>query len=83
MGKRYKLRIYHSGLKYFFGQPNLNARQSRWLEFLSEYDFDIKHILGTENNMVDALNKRVHEMHVTTISMYKFDLRDQILDISK
>jgi hypothetical protein len=83
MGKRSKPRIYHSGLKYFFGQPNLNARQSRWLEFPSEYDFDIKHILGKENNMVDALNRRVHEMHVTTISMYKFDLRDQILDISK
>jgi hypothetical protein len=46
MGKRFKLRTYHNGLKYLFDHPTLNARQSRWLEFLCEYDFDIKHIKG-------------------------------------
>jgi hypothetical protein len=83
MGKIFELRTDHSGLKYLFGQPSLNARQSRWLEFLSEYDFDIKHIRGKENKVVDALNRRVHEMHATTISMYKSDLCDKILEVSK
>jgi hypothetical protein len=46
MGKRFELRTYHNGLKYLFDQPTLNARKSRWLEFLSEYDFDIKNIKG-------------------------------------
>jgi hypothetical protein len=46
MGKRFELRTYHNGLKYLFDQPNLNARQSMWLKFLSEYNFDIKHIKG-------------------------------------
>jgi hypothetical protein len=41
MGKRFELRTDHNGLKYLFDQPTLNARQTRWLEFLSEYDFDI------------------------------------------
>jgi hypothetical protein len=45
-GKKFELRTDHSGLKYLFGQPTLNARQIRWLEFLSEYDFDINHIKG-------------------------------------
>jgi hypothetical protein len=80
MGKIFELRTDHSGLKYLFGQPNLNARQVRWLEFLSEYDFDIKHIKGKENKVVDALNRRVHEMHATTISMYMSDLKDKILE---
>jgi hypothetical protein len=31
MGKRFELRKNHSGLKYLFGQPSLNVRQSRWL----------------------------------------------------
>jgi hypothetical protein len=31
MGKRFKLRTYHNGLKYLFGQPTLNAKKSRWL----------------------------------------------------
>jgi hypothetical protein len=33
--------------------------------------------------VVDALSRRVHEMHATTISMYKFDLCDRILEVSK
>jgi hypothetical protein len=46
MGKRFELRIDQSGLKYLFEQPTLNARKTRWLKILSEYDFDIKHIKG-------------------------------------
>jgi hypothetical protein len=52
MGKRFELRTYHSGLKYLFEQPNLNARKPRWMEFLSEYDFCIKHIKGKENKLL-------------------------------
>jgi hypothetical protein len=33
--------------------------------------------------VVDALSMMVHEMHVTTISMYELDLCDKILEISK
>jgi hypothetical protein len=44
MGKRFELRTKHCGMKYLLGHPSLNVRQSRWLEFLSEYDFKINHI---------------------------------------
>jgi hypothetical protein len=80
MGKRFELRIDHNGLKYLFDQPNLNARQSKWLEFLSEYDFDIRHVKGKENKVVDALNRIVHELHATTISMYQTDVKGKILE---
>ena len=33
-------------LKYLFDQQNLNARQAIWLDFLSEYGFEIRHIKG-------------------------------------
>jgi hypothetical protein len=59
IGNKFELRTNHSGMKYFFEKPTLNYRQTRWLEFLSEYDFDIKHIKGKENNFFDALSKRV------------------------
>ena len=49
------------------------------MEFLSEYDFDIKHIKGKENKVVDALNIRVHLMHATTISMHQLDLKRKFL----
>jgi hypothetical protein len=80
MGRRFELRTDHNGLKYLFDQPTLNARQSRWLEFLCEYDFDIKHIKGKENKVVDALSRKVHELHATTISMYRTDIKDRILE---
>jgi hypothetical protein len=80
MGKWFELKTDHNGLKYLFDPPTLNARQSRWLELLSEYDFDIKHIKGKENKVVDALSRRVHEMHATTISMYQSDLKHGVLE---
>jgi hypothetical protein len=80
MGRRFELRTYHNSLKYFFDQPSLNVRQSRWLEFLCEYDFEIKPIKGKENKVVDALNRRVHELHATTISMYQTDIKSRILE---
>jgi hypothetical protein len=83
MGKRFELRTYHNGLKYLFDHPTLNARQSRWLEFLSEYDLDVKNVKGKENKVDDALNRRVHELHAKTIIMYQSDLKHKILEAAK
>ena len=83
MGRRLELRTNHNSLKYLFDQPTLNVRQSRWLEFLCEYDFDINHIKGKENKVVDALSRRVHELHATAISMYQLDLKPEILEAAK
>jgi hypothetical protein len=33
--------------------------------------------------VVDAVIKRVHELHATTISMYLSDLKDKILEATK
>jgi hypothetical protein len=80
MGKRFELRTYHNSLKYLFDQPTLNARQIRWLEFLCEYDFDIKYIKGKDNKVADALSRKVHELRATAISMYRTELKDRILE---
>jgi hypothetical protein len=66
-----------------FGQPSLNSRQSRWLEFLREYDFNIRDIRGKENKVVDALTMRMHGMHDTKISMYQTYFCDRVLEVSK
>jgi hypothetical protein len=80
MGKRFELRIDHIGLKYIFEQPTLNVRQTRWLEFLSEYDLNINNIKGKENKVVDALSRRVNLMHATVVSMHQPKLKSIILD---
>ena len=68
MGKNFELRTDHDGLKYFFEQPNLNARQRRCMELICEYEFEIKHIKGKENKVADLLNRKIHVMHVATIN---------------
>jgi hypothetical protein len=79
MGKKFELRIDHYGMKHLFGQSTLNARKTRWLEFVSEYDFEIKHIKGKENQLVDALSRRALEVHIAAISMYRTDLKDKFV----
>ena len=61
-------------------QPNLNARQARWLAFLSEYDSEIQHIKGKENKVVDALSRNAKLNFTAAISTYKTDLEEQLED---
>ena len=42
IGRRFLLMSNNISLKYLFNQENLNARQARWLSFLSEYGCEIK-----------------------------------------
>ena len=80
MGRKFELRTDHCGLKYLFDQPTLNAREARWLEILCEFDFEIKHIKGKENEVVDAVSRKVHEMHLASLSIFQSDLREQIIN---
>ena len=68
----------NKGLKYLLDQPNLNARQARWLAFLSEYDFEIQHIKGKENKVSNALSRNEKLNFIAAISTYKIDLEEQL-----
>jgi hypothetical protein len=57
LGRKIVLVTDHSGLRYLFDQPKLNARQARWMALLSVFDFEIKHIQGKLNRVVDALSR--------------------------
>ena len=57
MGKKFLLKTGNMTLKYLFDQPDLNARQAIWLDFVSEYHFKLKHIKDKENKVVDALSQ--------------------------
>ena len=66
------------GLTYLLDQPNLNARQARWLAFLSGYDFKIQHIKGKENKVVDALSRNARLNFTAIISSYTTDLDEHL-----
>jgi hypothetical protein len=48
----------HRNLRTFMTTKELNARQARWAEELSSYNFVIEHIKGKENKVADALSRR-------------------------
>ena len=58
----------------------MNARQRRWMELLCEYEFDIKHVKGKENKVAGALSRKIHVMHVATISTCTLDLKYRIIE---
>ncbi|THH17415.1 hypothetical protein EUX98_g9138 [Antrodiella citrinella] len=47
----------HRGLTHLLSQRNLSGRQARWLERISEYDFEVKYVPGIENVLADALSR--------------------------
>ena len=48
------------------------------MSFLSEFDFEVKHIKGKKNWVVDALSQRTREVYENTMSQPKSDLLSKI-----
>jgi hypothetical protein len=61
-----------------FNQPDLNARQARWLAFLRKFDFEVRHIKGKENKVADTLRRRVVGLFEINISRAESDLEQRI-----
>ena len=48
------------------------------MALLSEFDFEVKHIKGKENRVVDALSRRTHEVYEITMSQPESDIMNRI-----
>ncbi|GKE56425.1 putative reverse transcriptase domain-containing protein [Tanacetum coccineum] len=48
----------HKSLQHILDQKELNMRQRRWLELLSDYDYDIRYHLRKANVVADALSRK-------------------------
>jgi hypothetical protein len=78
MGRKCLLLTDNSDVKYLFIQLDLNARQARWLSFLREFDFKVRHIKGKESKVAYALSRRIHALFEINISMAESDLEQRI-----
>jgi hypothetical protein len=78
MDIKFLLLMDNSGVKYLFSQPDLNARRARWLAFLSEFDFEVRHIKGKENKVAYALSRRFHGLFEINVNRAESDLEQRI-----
>ncbi|GKF46983.1 putative reverse transcriptase domain-containing protein [Tanacetum coccineum] len=73
----------HKLLQHILNQKELNMRQRRWLELLSDYDCEICYYLGKANVVVNALSRkeRSKPLRVRALVMtISLDLPKQIVN---
>ncbi|GJZ22036.1 putative reverse transcriptase domain-containing protein [Tanacetum coccineum] len=63
-GPKYTVFTDHKSLQYILDQKELNMRQRRWLEFLSDYDCKIQYHPGKANVIFNAQAKAMEEENV-------------------
>jgi hypothetical protein len=78
LGRKFVLMTDHCGLRYFFDQLKLNARQATWMALLSGFDFEIKHIKGKENRVADALRRSMKTIHLVAVSTCEIDVKNRV-----
>nr|GEV84406.1 putative reverse transcriptase domain-containing protein [Tanacetum cinerariifolium] len=72
----------HKILQQILDQKELNMRQCRWLELLSDYDYEIRYHMGKANVVADALSRkeRIKPIRVRALVMtIGLELAKQIL----
>jgi hypothetical protein len=57
---------------------DLNARQTRWMALISEFDFEIKHIKGKANRVEYVLIQSLQAIHLAETSVGECNIKQRI-----
>ena len=77
MPKEFVLYSDNHALQYIMQQPKLNQKHAKWVEFLQNFTFVLKHISGQSNRVADALSRRNVVIQENQVQVLGFEyLRD-------
>ena len=63
----------HEALRFLSSQKKLNPRHGKWVEFIQAYTFVLKHHVGTENKVADALSRRSILLNAVSTEVIGFE----------
>jgi len=73
LSKEFVIHSDHESLKFLKSQDKLNKRHARWVEFLEQFPYVIKHKQGKTNIVVDALSRRYSLLSILETKFLSFD----------
>ena len=72
-GQSFSVYTDNSACKWFLQTPQLNAKMARWLDYFSQFEFELFHRPGVENVVADCLSRPPDEVppprDVATVSV--------------
>lgn len=83
MGRKFLLLTNHHSLTNYFSQPTLNYRQAWWVDFLSGFNFEIKHLKEKENQVADTLSQKLQCLYEISCSEWKIPFEEIIKRAAK
>jgi hypothetical protein len=79
-GAKFEVFSDHKSLKFLFDQKELNMRQRRWMDFLKDYDFELKYHPGKANVVADALSRKL--LHASCMMIQQVRLLEEFRDMN-
>jgi hypothetical protein len=63
----------HDSLWHIHSQKKLNTRHARWVDYLQQFTFVLRHKAGSKNRVADALSRRAHMLTSLTVRVTGFE----------
>lgn len=79
-GVHFGMHTDHKSSMYLFDQKELNMRHKRWMEFIKEYEFELKYHPGKANVVLDALSWKT--LSKAMFMMHEMSLCENFRDLS-
>jgi len=76
--KEFVIHSDHESLKYLKSQIKLNKRHAKWVEFLEQFPYVMKHKQGKINVVANALSRRYTLLNVLDVQYLGFDYIKEI-----